>query len=100
MASVPPARTLFPTGDPGFEHLVEGSLAALSFFGGVEAAESVAELEAESQLPDSESPQGTGAWEPGSRRGATRFGEVENGAPVSPPRFGGLHGWRTVGSGR
>ena len=54
MAGVPLRRILFPTGDPGFEHLIEASLAGGSIADIVKSRESVAAVE--DPLWDSQDP--------------------------------------------
>ena len=91
MASVPLRRILFPTGDPGFEHLIEGSLAGGSIADIVESTQTVAEAEDGPQLPNNQHPEtiGTGTWEPRIRAGAgPRFGAP----PPSPGRLRGAPG--------
>ena len=79
MASVPLERIVFPTGDPGFEHLIEGSLAAGSIADIVESTETVAEAE------------------DGPRFGAPPPSPIgRRGVPgLTSPRFGWPRPWQT-----
>lgn len=101
MASVPLRRILFPTGDPGFEHLIEGSLASGSIADIFESAESVAAVEGD-LLWNSQDPEATGnSWNRGIENNAgLRFGTTlpstspsEGVHGLTAPRFGWPSGW-------
>ena len=101
MAGVPLRRILFPTGDPGFEHLIEASLAGGSIADIVKSRESVAAVE-DGPLWDSQDP-GT-ADEPWNRgignNPFPRFGARDSASPgvygLGAPRFGWPGDWRPV----
>ena len=96
MGSVPLRRILFPTGDPGFEHLLEGSLSSASIADAVGSPVAAAEDDEELLSAHDLAPPGSGFL------GAPRFGDVAAPARASPllpgahfsrgnrtPRFGG-----------
>ena len=99
MGSVPLRRILFPTGDPGFEHLLEGSLTSASIADTVESSVTATEAGEE---PRNAQDLDTGLL------GPPRFGDVPAPTRASPllpgadwsrgfrnPRFGG-HGKATT----
>ena len=89
VAGVPLRRILFPTGDPGFEHLIEGSLASGSIADIVESADTVQGVE-DNPLLDSQDPHAQGySWDPGiGNDPSPRFGA----ALASTNRGHGVHG--------
>ena len=101
MASVPLREILFPTGDPGLEHLIEGSLASGSIADIFESTESVAAAE-NSPLGDGQHPEAAGySWDPGvGNDPLPRFGAklASTNRPhgvhgVGAPRFGWPQVW-------
>ena len=97
MASVPLRRILFPTGDPGFEHLIEASLAGGSIADIVKSRGTVAAVEG-GPLWDSQDPGA--ADEPWNRGLAKDGAQAGSGRPgvygLEQPRFGWPGDWRPV----
>jgi len=91
ITGVPLRRILFPTGDPGFEHLLEGSLATGSVLDVIESMETVGEAETGAPL-SSGTDSWTGGittWEAGIAQDlGPRFGQGFAWVPGRAPRFG------------
>ena len=96
MGSVPLRRILFPTGDPGFEHLLEGALTSASIADTVGSPVNAVEDDEELLSPQDLAAPGSGFL------GPPRFGDVPAPARANPllpgahfsrgnrkPRFGG-----------
>ena len=101
MASVPLPRTLFPTGDPGFEHLIEGSLSIGSIADIFEFTGSAAAAE-DGPLQNSQYSEAAGySWDPGvGSDPGPRFGATLASAHrphgvhgLGAPRFGWPQDW-------
>ena len=78
MGSVPLRRILFPTGDPGFEHLLEGSLTSASIADTVESSVTAAEDDEELLYAQDLAAPDSGFL------GPPRFGDVPAPAHASP----------------
>ena len=82
-------RVVFPTGDPGFEHLFEGSFAAGNIHGIVEGTHAAEEHEADARYLEQNRhlPAATRQWDTGvAGHRPIRFGDIRRTAHMPGPR--------------